>query len=134
MAAKKSTVQEGKKGRRMTAQRNRSNNETRASIEEQAPEQEPLLLSYAKWIGDSDSLLPMLGTKRQLWVMRCPLRVHPGRVRTFLLDPKGEHWWCTACATHGDVVDLAARLNRFSRREAIHVIELYRQRMTTSAR
>ena len=135
MAAKKSTVQEGKKGRRMTAQRNRSNNETRVNIEgEQAQEQEPLLLSYAKWIGDSQSLFPMLGSRMKLWVMRCPLRGHPSKVRTLLLDPEHDHWWCTACAVHGDVVSLAARLNGFNRAEALQIIEIYCQKMTRSAR
>ena len=115
----------------MTTHPNHSN-KTRGSIEE-AQEQEPLLLSYAKWIGDSKSLSPMLGTRMKLWVMRCPLRVHPGKVRTLLLDPEHDHWWCTACAVHGDVVSLAADLNRFSRAEAIQVIEIYRQKMTRCA-
>jgi hypothetical protein len=135
VAIKKSPLQEGKKGRRMTAQRNRTSNETRASIEEEhAQEQEPLLLCYAKWIGDSKSLSPMLGSRRKLWVMRCPLRSHPSKVRTLLLDPEHDHWWCTACAVHGDVVSLAARLNGFNYAEATQILDIYRQKMTRSVR
>jgi hypothetical protein len=117
----------------MTAQRNRNNNETWGSTEEkQAREQKSLLLSYAKSIGDSNSLLPLPGSRMSLWVMRCPLRVHPGKGRTLLLSPARDHWWCTACAVHGDVVDLAARLNRFDREDAEKVIGMYLDRFLWS--
>ena len=110
----------------MTTQRNHSNNKARGSIgEAQAKVEDPLFLNYAKWIGDPDSLEPMPGCGEKVWVMRCPLRVHPGKVRTFLLDSVANHWWCTACAKHGDVVDLAARLNGFSRSEAEQVLFIF---------
>jgi hypothetical protein len=95
---------------------------------------EPLLLSYAKWVGEPDSLLSMPGFMGDLWIMRCPLRGHSGKVRTFILDLRAGRWICTACATHGDVVDVAARINRLGRREGTQIIELYRQRMARSAR
>jgi hypothetical protein len=110
----------------MTTQRNHSNNKARGSIgEAQAQVEDPLLFGYAKWIGDPDSLEPMPGCRGKVWVMRCPLRVHPGKVRTFLLDSIANHWWCTACAIHGDVADLAARLNRFDPTEAEQVLDIF---------
>lgn len=116
----------------MTAQRDRSNSKTRGTLEEQ--EQDSLLLSYAKSIGDPDSMWLLPQTEGVSWAMRCPLRVHPGKARTFILDSGGVYWWCTACETHGDMVDLAAKLNRFSRAEAAQVIEIYRRRMRRSAK
>ena len=110
----------------MTTQRNHSKNKPRGIIGEvQAKVEDPLFFSYAKWIGDPDSLEPMPGCNEKVWVMRCPLRGHPGKVRTFLLDLIAQHWWCTACATHGSVVDLAARLNRFDCLEAEQVLDIF---------
>ena len=76
----------------MTAHRNRINNDTRGSIEEQ----DPLLLSYAKWIGDPDSLYPALRRGGKVWVMRCPLRGHSGRVRIFVVELISDQWLCTS--------------------------------------
>ncbi len=113
----------------MTEHHNRSNNETRGSIEEQ----EPMLLSYAKRIGDPKSLDPVLGRGMKVWVMRCPLPGHSGRVRTFVIDLNNHKWLCTVCTVGGDVVDLAASLTRFVRSEAMQVIKIHLQRMTRSA-
>ena len=113
----------------MTAHRNLINNDTRGSIEEQ----DPLLLSYAKRIGEPDSLYPVLRRGLKVWTMRCPLPGHSGRVRTFVVDLVSHQWLCTVCAVGGDVVDLAAKLNRFGRRDAEHIIAIHRERMTRSA-
>ena len=113
----------------MTAHSNRINNDNRGSIEDQ----DPLLLSYAKWIGDPDSLYPVPRPGLKTWVMRCPLPGHSGRVRTFVIDLVSHQWLCTVCAVGGDVVDLAAKLNRFGRRDAERIIAIHRERMTRSA-
>ena len=118
----------------MTTHSNRSTSNTRESVEEErAWEENSVFLSYAKLIGDPDSLWLLPETEGQLWAMRCPLRVHPGKPRTFLLDRISHDWWCTACETHGDMVDLAARLNRFNREDAEEVISIYLERTVWNA-
>ena len=112
----------------MTAHRN-YNNETRESVEEnKALKDWSVLYSYAKSIGDPDSLWLLPQSEEELWAMRCPLRGHPGKARTFLLDLIRRYWWCTACETHGDVEDLAARLNHFNREDGEQVISIYLER------
>ena len=113
----------------MTTHSNPSNSKTRESIEEErAWEEKSLFIGYTKLIGDPDSLWLLPETEGQLWAMRCPLRVHPGKARTFILDRVTHDWWCTECATHGDLVDLVAKLNHFNREDASEVVSIYLRR------
>lgn len=111
---------------------NSGNRKTRATTEEEV-QAKVSLLDYARWISEPGSLRPLPSRSAKRWIMQCPFRLHPGKIRTFVVDLSTDEWFCTACLTGGDVVDLAAKLNRFSRREAAQVLAIFHQKTMRGA-
>lgn len=84
--------------------------------------------SRVKTLDFADRLTGPLGLKRiktrdgECWAGHCPIRPHPGRFRTFVVLPKEDRWWCSSCRAGGDVIDLAAKLNRCDRLTAAQLL------------